>query len=364
MPELLEYKCPCCGGAIEFNSSLQKMKCPYCDTEFEMEALKGYDEELKRELTDDMQWETEAGGQWQSDEAEGLRSYVCESCGGEIVGDANMAATECPFCGNPVVMMDKFTGILRPDYVIPFKLDKKAAKEGLMKHLSGKKLLPKVFKDQNHIDEIKGIYVPFWLFDADAQVELRCRATKVRTWSDNDYDYTETSYYAVHRGGTIGFERVPVDGSSKMEDTLMESIEPYYFEDAVDFQTAYLAGYLADKYDVTAEDSLSHANERIKHSSEQAFADTIHGYASVMPESLSVRLSGGKAKYALYPVWLLNTTWNGQKYTFAMNGQTGKFVGDLPVDKAAAMKWTLGLTALCSLLVYGVVWLLWLMKIL
>ena len=364
MAELQEYKCPSCGGAIEFDSSLQKMKCPFCDTEFEMETLKAYDEGLKSEQSDDMKWETEAGGEWQEGETEDLRSYVCKSCGGEIVGDTNTAATSCPFCGNPVVMMDQFAGILRPDYVIPFKLDKKAAKEGLMRHLSGKRLLPKVFKNENHIDEIKGIYVPFWLFDADAQVDLRYKATTVRTWSDNDYNYTETSFFAVHRGGTIGFERVPVDGSSKMADDLMESIEPYNFKDAVDFQTAYLAGYLADKYDVTADDSINHANERIKLSSEQAFADTVRGYTSVIPEASSVRLANGKAKYALYPVWLLNTTWNGQQYTFAMNGQTGKFVGDLPVDKAAARKWTLALTALFSVLAYGAAWLLWLIGIL
>ena len=364
MAELQEYKCPSCGGAIEFDSSLQKMKCPFCDTEFEMETLKAYDEGLKSEQLDDMKWETEAGGEWQEGETEDLRSYVCKSCGGEIVGDTNTAATSCPFCGNPVVMMDQFAGILRPDYVIPFKLDKKAAKEGLIRHLSGKRLLPKVFKNENHIDEIKGIYVPFWLFDADAQVDLRYKATTVRTWSDNDYNYTETSFFAVHRGGTIGFERVPVDGSSKMADDLMESIEPYNFKDAVDFQTAYLAGYLADKYDVTADDSINHANERIKLSSEQAFADTVRGYTSVIPEASSVRLANGKAKYALYPVWLLNTTWNGQQYTFAMNGQTGKFVGDLPVDKAAARKWTLALTALFSVLAYGAAWLLWLIGIL
>jgi hypothetical protein len=280
------------------------------------------------------------------------------------VGDANMAATTCPFCGNPVVMMDQFTGILRPDYVIPFKLDKKAAKEGLMRHLSGKRLLPKVFKDENHIDEIQSVYVPFWLFDADAQADFRYKATTVRAWSDSNYNYTETSFFAVHRGGSIGFERVPVDGSSKIADDLMESIEPYNFEEAVDFQTAYLAGYLADKYDVTAEESINHANERIKLSTEQSFAQTVQGYSSVMPEAASVRLANGKAKYALYPVWFLNTTWNGQQYTFAMNGQTGKFIGDLPVDKAAARKWTLGLTALFTVLTYGAAWLLWLMRIL
>lgn len=363
MQTLQEYKCPCCGGAIEFDSTLQKMKCPFCDTEFDVETLKDYDAGLHNEQ-DSMEWETSAGGQWKEGEAEGLRSYICKSCGGEIVGDENMAATSCPFCGNPVVMMGQFSGALKPDIIIPFKLDKKAAKAGLMRHLTGKRLLPKIFKDQNHIDEIKAVYVPFWLFDTGVNAQVRYRATKLRTWSDSNYDYTETSHFLVSRSGSIGFEHVPVDGSSKMPDDLMESIEPYDFSDAVDFQTAYLAGYLADKYDVDAEESVERANARVKKSTEDAFAATVQGYATVTTESSNIRLHGGKAKYALYPVWLLNTTWNGSRYTFAMNGQTGKFVGDLPVDKAAAAKWTLGLSAVLSAAVYGAAWLLHILDIL
>ena len=283
---------------------------------------------------------------------------MCKSCGGEIVGDENTAATSCPFCGNPVVMMGQFSGALKPDLVIPFKLDKNAAKAGLMQHLSGKRLLPKIFKDQNHIDEIKGIYVPFWLFDTDADAQVRYRTTKVRVWSDSKYDYTDTSHFLVNRSGSVSFEHIPVDGSTKMPDDLMESIEPFNFSAAVDFQTAYLAGYLADKYDVDAEQSIERANERVKRSTEEVFASTVHGYQTVVTESSNIRLHGGKAKYALYPVWILNTTWQGKKYTFAMNGQTGKFVGDLPVDKSAAAKWALGLSAVLSAAAYGAVWLL------
>ena len=348
MSVLQQYKCPCCGGAIEFDSGLQKMKCPYCDTEFEMETLVSYDNELKNEASDDMAWETAAGGQWQEGEADGLRVYTCQSCGGEIVWDETTAATSCPFCGNPVVMMGQFSGALKPDYVIPFKLDKKAALEALKQHYGGKRLLPKIFTEENHIDEVKGVYVPVWLFDADADANIRYKATRIRTWSTSEYRYTETSYYAVMRAGTIGFERVPVDGSTKMDDALMESIEPFDFTDAVDFQTAYLAGYLADKYDVDSEQSITRANERIKKSTEQAFASTVKGYSSVMPESSSVHLKNGVAKYALYPVWLLNTSWNGEKYTFAMNGQTGKLVGDLPMDKGAYKKWLFGIAGAVS----------------
>jgi len=358
---LQEYKCPCCGGAIAFDSAVQKMKCPYCDTEFEMETLAAYDAELQTDKPDEMNWDEPAGSEWQEGEDNGLVSYVCNSCGGEIVADENTAATSCPFCGNPVVMMGRVSGMLKPDYVIPFKLDKKAAKAALTKHYSGKKLLPKVFKDQNHIDEVKGVYVPFWLFDADATANMRFKASRTRSWSDSKYIYTENTFYAVKRGGTIGFDRVPVDGSSKMPDVMMESIEPFDFSEAVDFQTAYLAGYLADKYDVNEQDSIARANERIKQSTNNAFASTVKGYTTVLPEASNIRLQNGKAKYALYPVWLLNTTWNGKQYTFAMNGQTGRLVGDLPMDKGAYRRWLFGLTGAIGAAVFAIQALLWLL---
>ncbi len=361
MEALLEYKCPCCNGAISFDPHLQKLKCPYCDTEFEADALRDYDSALQDTPPDDLRWESSPDGHWAEGEDSDLAVYACRSCGGEIVGDANTAATACPFCGNPVVITGNLSGTLRPDYVIPFKLDKDAAKAALIRHLSGKPLLPKSFKEKNRIEEIKGVYVPFWLFDADVDATMRYRATRTRFWSDSNYNYTETRHYLVLRGGTLGFTRIPVDGSSKMADDLMESIEPFDFSDAVDFQTAYLAGYLADKYDVTAEDCIQRANDRVRTSTEQTFAATVTGYATVLPEGGSIQLSNGKAVYALYPVWLLNSTYEGKQYTFAMNGQTGKFVGDLPVDKAAARKWLLGLTGAVGLLSFVIAYLAWLL---
>lgn len=352
MATLLEYKCPCCGGAINFDSALQKMKCPFCDTEFDIDTLKSFDEAESSETKEDMSWDTE-GNRWEEGEADGIVVYVCGSCGGEVVADENTAASSCPFCGSPVIMSGKLTGDLKPDVIIPFKLDKKAAKEALSKHLEGKRLLPKVFKSENHIDEIKGVYVPFWLFDTDVDADVTFNATKVRSWQDSDYNYTETRHYRIYRSGNIAFERVPVDGSQKMPDDLMESIEPFRYADAVDFKTAYLAGYLADKYDVSSEECVQRANERVKTSTEDAFRGTVSSsYTSVDTERSSIRFSNGKVRYALYPVWLLNTTWKGEKYTFAMNGQTGKFVGNLPVDKGAFAKWYALCAAAASAAVY------------
>ncbi len=365
MAQLMEYKCPACGGALEFDPNIQKMKCPYCDSEYDMKDLMAKDEQLNTETgataaaaasadgepmnpedaaplpEDQLDWNTEVGSDWGYSETDGMKIYVCNSCGGEIVGDATTAATSCPFCGNPVVMMGNFTGGLKPDLVIPFKLDKKAAKDALRMHAKSKKMAPKLFSDEQHLDEIKGIYVPYWLFDSSADVQLRFRATRSRAWSDFRYNYVETEEFLVDRGGSMTFEAVPADGSSKMDDTLMESIEPFDVSEAVPFQTAYLAGYLADRYDVTAEQSVDRANERIKKTAEMAFADQVRGYESVRLDSSSIRLRDSSVRYALYPVWLLNTSWKGERYTFAMNAQTGKFVGDLPVDKGAYWKYLL-----------------------
>ncbi len=354
MDEIFEYKCPCCGGAIKFDTSVQMMKCPYCDTEFELDTLKDYDEVLKAERPDDMSWDDTEGISWGEDEADNVSVFVCNSCGGEIICENTTAASFCPYCSNPVIMAGRLKGDLRPDHVIPFKLDKKAAIEGLEKHLKGKRLLPKVFKDKNHIEEIKGVYVPFWLFDTEAAGSGVYRGTRVRNWSTSDYIYTETTYYSVRREGQLSFMNVPVDGSSKIDNDLMESIEPFDFSEAVDFNTAYLSGFLADRYDVTSKQSQAEANSRIKRSTEAALASTVIGYTSVIPQSTGVSFSGGKTKYVLYPVWLLNTQWEGKRYYFAMNGQTGKFVGDLPLDKKAYFKWLGIWTAAISLCAFAV----------
>lgn len=353
MSDLFDYKCPSCGGAMEFDSKSQKMKCPYCDTEIAVEDMKSRDEELNGNQADtEANW-SQLSNQWDDGETDNMSVFVCNSCGGEIVGDENTAATSCPYCGNPVVMKERFKGQLKPDYVIPFKLDKKQAMEKYKQHIKGKFLLPKLFKSQNHIDEIKGVYVPFWLYDSNVKANATFLAENIRKWHDSNYDYTETSYFSVYREGTMSFANIPCDGSSRMDDDLMESIEPFDFSQAVPFKTAYLAGYLADKYDVDEKENEPRANKRILESTIDVLRDTFKGRFTVVhnPVDKSINIPNdvinqgfagpganmsvlsGNIKYVLYPVWMLTSTYKGEKYTFAMNGQTGKFVGNLPTDK-------------------------------
>ncbi len=341
MADLLEYECPNCGGGMTFNIQEQTVKCPYCDSVFSLEQLQALDEGLAANAPDDIKWEDKIGTEWEDGEEENICVYHCGSCGGEIVTEQTTAAFACPYCDSPVVMTGKLSGSLRPDCVIPFKYEKKAAKTAFEKHLLGKKLLPDAFTENNHIDEIKGLYVPFWIFDGNADGDVKFKATRTRSWSDTKYNYVETSYYQVLRNGSACFSGVPADGSEKMPDDLMESIEPFDMNEAKPFQTAFLAGFRADKYDVGAEDGQARANARVKNSIESLFRSTVTGYSSVTTEASSIKVNNGKAKYGLFPVWMLRTTWNGETYTFAMNGQTGKFVGNLPLDKKKQRKYRL-----------------------
>ena len=334
MSTLTEQKCPHCGGAVEFNINAQTLKCPYCDTEFDIAAMQQA-EDFAANTVEQINWNSQ-GSQWGAGETDGMSVYACKSCGGEIVADATTGATSCPYCGNQVVMQGQFSGALKPDLVIPFKLDKKAAKEALKKHFMGKKFVPKAFLAENRLDEIKGVYVPHWLFSCDAVVNATYQAEKYKHWSDSKNEYTETTAYNVYRSGSIGFDNVPVDGSTKMPDDLMESIEPFNINEAVPFNTAYLAGYLADKYDVDVNQSMGRANQRIQASALNAFEDTVEGYDSVSPIQAAMQVANGSYKYALYPVWILNVKWKGQNHTFAMNGQTGKFVGNIPTEEKKA----------------------------
>lgn len=266
-------------------------------------------------------------------EADGLRVYSCPSCGAELICDQSTAATACPYCGNPAIVPGQFSGALRPDYILPFRLSKDDAVQALRAHYKGKPFLPRSFTSANHIEQIQGVYVPFWLFDGGAEGEVDYKAANSRTYRDDDYEVTETDHYDVHRGGSIAFEKIPVDASSKMPDDHMDSIEPFDYTQMQPFSTAYLPGYLADKYDVTVDDSRARADRRSRETLENALRETVTGYGTCVTDRTDIRLHRGKVHYALLPVWMLSTKWNGESFLFAMNGQTGKLVGDLPTDR-------------------------------
>ena len=282
-------------------------------------------------------WEHYEPRSYEGSDGVTLSGYTCPSCGAEITGDDTMGSAVCPYCGDAAVIKGQFEGTLRPDYIIPFKTDKKAATAAFEADFKNAPFLPDTFKVKRKIEEMTGVYVPFWMFDCDCNAAITYGAQRVTSWSDSNYYYTKTDYYRLYRSGSVGFANIPVDASKKADDAYMEAVEPFNYGDAVEFNGAYLSGYMADKYDVTAEESVERANERVKASTLSVFRETTNGYAAVIPESTRINFSGGKIRYSLLPVWMLNIKYMNKNYNFAVNGQTGKVVGEYPVDNGK--KW-------------------------
>ena len=345
MQDLFSCTCPCCGGSLKFEASLQKVKCEYCDTEFEVSDLKELND-ASNTIEENTSWDTSSNDEYTEDDS--LNVYLCETCGGEVMCDENTTSTLCPYCGNPVILKGRLTGGLKPNYIIPFKLEKDAAKENLNKYFKGKILLPNDFKKLNEVKEVTSLYVPYWLFDASVSGMANFRTTRVRTWSDSNYRYKETKHYHVIRGGDIAFEKLPVDASKKMDDQMMESIEPFNFKEAKDYNNAYIVGSAADKYDVSMEETFERANVRIKEGTVDALRSTIHGYDTVNLTDSTINYQSNSAYYAYYPVWTLNSLYKEKKYQFAMNGQTGKLTGNLPISFIKAT-----LISLLSFILFG-----------
>lgn len=352
MADMTNFQCPACTGPLHFVGQSGKVECEYCGSSFttqEIEA-KYAKAEPEKELAEGEEAEVPADsekvqGEWDNSgmsedwgsDAEGMKVYNCKSCGAELICDSTTAATECPYCGNPTVMQDQFAGALRPEFMIPFKITKEQAIEAMKNHYKGKKLLPRAFSSSNHMQEIKGVYVPFWMYDSKGAVNVWFRGERVRRKETSTERIVETQHYQIHRMGSVAFNKIPVDASSKMPDEYMDSIEPFNYDELTDFSVSYLPGYMADKYDVSVDDCSERADKRLVESAVQAMRNTIDdNYDKVSIQSKVVHINRGKVHYALLPVWLLTTKFNGENFLFAINGQTGKCVSKLPVDKGLA----------------------------
>ena len=335
---VLEYKCPCCGSPLAYSSNGTEMVmfCSSCGNNYDVEAIKEIPLDPGSKV--DFQWGNYQSSSWSQEDQEEIRSFTCPSCAGEIITDATTAATFCPYCENPAIIPGRVLGGLKPDAVIPFKTTVEDAKAAFKKICQKKPLLPKDFTGK-HIDKITGVYVPYWLYDCQADGKASYNATRVSTWRDSKYRYTKTDHFLLNREGSALFTQIPMDASQKMDDTMMESLEPFDFSQLVDFKTAYLSGYLADKYDVQAENGEDRIRQRVESTFHKLLDDTCVGYASFSFASRNLNIHHSNAKYVLLPVWLLNVNYEGKLYTFAMNGQSGKMTGNLPVCKKTRNLW-------------------------
>ncbi len=364
---VVQYKCPGCGADLRFDSKSGRLKCDSCGREMnvdDMEFDEDFDDDYaesnaedKEELPklepfaadlieDEEDFESiasERGTGTFSDE-DG-KQYFCKNCGAVIVTTDDTTATSCSFCGAPVVIGERLSGELAPAKVIPFKISKEEAMAGFRKWCKNGLLLPTEFKKAERVKSVTGMYVPFWLYDMAGTGEADCTATKVRTYSRGDYIYTETKYYHVYRRVHLAYNKVPADASEKMNDELMDKLEPFDYSSLSEFKMPYLAGYLAEKYNYDEKQLLPRIRERVNRYAESYLSSTIGGYTTVHYNRKNINMNMVNAHYTLLPVWMVCYDYKDSEHMFVMNGQTGKIVGKPPLSKNKMAAWYLGISA-------------------
>ena len=338
----LDHKCPNCGGKIVFTPESGKWHCEHCKSDFDLETLQKYNNASSEENN-------------KSDESANVDiSYVeyhCKNCGAKIVADEQTASTFCVYCGNTAILKSKLSGKFAPSKIIPFSKSKDEALEAFRSLNKGRPLMPKLFNKKENIEKISGVYIPFWLYTIKTNGTLEGNCKKISTWVSGEYSYTKTDVYDVQREVDMVFKRVPVDGSTRFDNDIMNTIEPYDYSKLVNYNHAYLSGFLAEKYDVESSTAEVEAKDRTLNSTKNTLNSSLATYSikTIRNENISQEIS--EVEYVLLPVWMVNVKYNGQFYTFAMNAQTGEFVGNIPVDRVKAIMFYAAIFILVAALV-------------
>lgn len=317
---VISYKCPNCGGELVFNPAGGNYRCEYCSSSFSQEEFEAMEQGRRPD-------ETGRSG------AEEAVVYQCPSCGAEIVTNGTTAASFCYYCHNPVVLSGRLAGEYRPDFVIPFAIDRSQAEERFLSYVRKKKFIPRAFFCRRQIEKLSGVYFPYWVYECSLDGRMEAQGTNIRVWRSGDVEYTETKYYQIQRNGQIKIENLSKNALQKANQQLAQGVLPFPMEKKEPFQMGYLSGFFAEKRDIEQESLQHQLRQEAKGYGRQLLQDTISGYSGVTVSSCDLRPISESWTYVLLPVWTLTyRSKKGKFYYYSMNGQTGAVYGELPVD--------------------------------
>jgi len=320
------YRCPGCGNTVEFFPETGKMYCAYCGNTVDVKEL-AEKENKKAEQKEDHEKVTEAE-KLKERKRPTIQMQIlhCKSCGAELAVNDVEASSFCAYCGQATVVLDRVDEYLRPDYVMPFSVTKDQAESTIRAKISSGFYVPDEIK-HFEIEKLRGIYVPFWLYDVYYGDEQYWKYTVKRGKSS----VTRYSY----RLAESEYHQMTLDASKNLNDNSSQRLEPYHVEGLREFEPMYLSGFYADRFDVGLDDTRGLAFSRAKEMFDAEVKRTIQHSGAKMVYSHPVT-KVTDTSYALLPVWFLTFRNEGFPYTVLVNGQTGKMVGAVPCVKAKA----------------------------
>lgn len=335
------YKCPNCGAAIEFKPAKQKFACDYCLSEYTEQEIadiyKDLEEDVKEKPEDNIK------------ELDHLASYDCNSCGATVVTDDTTTSTFCYYCHNPVIISDRLSGSFLPNKMIPFTIDKEKAQETFLNWASKNKFVPKEFYSSSQLEKITGMYLPYWWADCEVNVDYKGEGNIVKVWKEGDIEYTETNKYNIVRKGNIQINNVEELAFTKISNELLDGIAPYDESQAMNFSMPYLSGFFAEQYNISEEEIVPKIEEQVRKYTNSLINDSVSEFKNINEQDNKTEILSKTLNYTLLPAWILTYQYDGKTYVFAVNGQTGKSFGELPINNKKLFGVAAGIFAFTSI---------------
>lgn len=305
------------------------LKCKFCDAEYQISDFE--DNTITQEPVESEAVEKEYVNADGVDES--MSVYECKNCGGEVVTLNTTMATICPYCSEAISITSKSVGEFRPEQCIPFKKSKDEIMKAYKDYVNKSFLTPKAFKEQSTIEKIQGLFTPFYLHTMRDVANTSFTGEQISSRRRGYDKVTTHRVFSLDIKAEGHFKRIPTDAAVRISNKLMDSIEPFDYLEIKEYNPAYMAGFMAEQTDDDMEDLNKRAETRVFSGMRERARAAFTGYQSVNLKSDNHNIADHKTSYTMLPIWLLNVDHNGQKYTFAVNGQTGKVVGNLPMDK-------------------------------
>ncbi len=336
-----KYSCKNCGAELYFDPARGKLHCEYCGSDYDPseynftpEEAESEDQTIAQSVDDEGNPDasTDAQATDESVSTDDLVVYKCPNCGAEVITSRKTVATTCVYCNRAITLSGNVKGAFRPDYVLPFTKDRKEVEKAYRSLCRQSVLTPTRLSSESTIQKIKGMYVPYWLFSFDGKASARVKASRVRTFVSGRDEVTEVSNYEVFEEGMGTFVRVPTDAMKAMDDTMMDSIEPFDFSRLEKFNPAYLSGFYTQQWDENSAATEPRAKARAKTAMSTELMKHVGSYTTTMIQHEEFAWKDQKIELVLLPVWMMYMEYKGERYVFGMNGQTGKMMGTLPKD--------------------------------
>lgn len=298
--------CRNCAGRLVFNPASQKLECATCGSSFRPEDVEDENAERHTKYYD-------------------TRVYTCSHCGAEVVTSDTESSTFCVYCGNPAIVFNRVAKEYRPDGILPFQVTKEEAVNYIKLRFRKNPIVPKEVKDKCVPGNLRGIYIPYWIVNAD-YTEADYLKGEVKQGKS-----TETRYYS--RAGNVKFKNIPIDGSNILNDDISRKLEPFYLEDSKEFDEDYLNGFYSNVSDLEFHDLRSSAAYRCHVMFEEEVVKSVKARNVKILDSVYHVDVQDDPIYLMMPVWFFTFRFEDKPYTMLVNGQTGKVVGTMPWQK-------------------------------